>query len=574
MGKAVKRIYTYLRPYSLLFFLAAIFMALEGATNSLLAFLVKPALDDVFLKKDLRMLKLVSLSLVFIYLGKCLFEYLRTYIMGSIGFSIVTDLRNRMFEKCQELPLSYYSSTTTGEITSRFLYDAGLLENTLTSTVSKYITSVFTIAALLFVVFYRDYKLATFSVLTMPIFVHIFTKLGKKMRRKSKKAQELMGSLTSILNEVLKGIRIVKAFCMERREIERFKRENAKVLKTVKRIYHIYALSSPSMEFIGGMGVAAIVLYGGYQTIKGATTPGNFFSFLTALAMLYKPVKTLSKAHNNIQRGLAALDRIEAFLRVENPIKNPESPAILKGFNREISYENVSFTYDGKRFVLKDVNITIKKGEVVAVVGRSGSGKSTFLNLLLRFYDPTYGSITIDGIDIREVDIKSLRSLIGLVTQETILFNDTVKANIAYGRPDASFQEIVEAAKAAYAHDFIVKLPKGYETVVGEGGAKLSGGERQRIAIARAVLKDPPILLLDEPTSNLDLESENMVLKALERLMEGRTTIVVTHRMTLAERAHKVLFMDGGRITGVGSHKDLLEREDGLYRRFCEMGIS
>ncbi len=570
----IKRIRKYLKPYLFLFIIATVSSFIGSSMNSVIAFLVKPALDDVFLSKNASMLKLIPIAVIGIYLLKGIFEYISTYFMGFIGFGIVTDLRNKMFEKCQELPLSYYTGSSSGEVISRFLYDAGFLERTFSRTLRNLISSIFTIIPLIYVIFYRDWKLALVSLFCFPVLLHYFLEFGRKMKKRSRKVQELVGGLTSILHEVMEGIRIVKSFCMEKRELERFQKENFRVFKAAKRIYHIQAISSPLMELIGGVAIAFVIFYGGYQTIKGVTTPGNFFSFLTALAMLYRPIKKLSKSYNNLQRAMAALDRIEGFLSIESDIKEVENPIVIKSFKDSITYDHVCFSYDGKGMALKDISVTIKKGEIVAIVGRSGSGKSTFLNLLLRFYDPTEGAIYIDGIDIRKLSLRSLRNLIGLVAQETILFNDTIKNNIAYGRPDATFDEIVEAAKMAYAHDFIESLPEGYDTIVGQKGLRLSGGERQRIAIARALLKNPPILLLDEPTSSLDLESELMVVKALEKLMEDRTTIIVTHRLSLARKADKILFMDDGRIKEIGTHKDLLAIEDGSYRKFHEFQVS
>ncbi len=562
-----------MRPYLWLLIVAVVAMAVESSMSSLIAILVKPALDKIFLSKNARLLKYIPFVLVGIYLVKGVFGYISTYLMGSVGFSIVTDLRAKMFEKCQELPMGYFSSSSSGEIISRFLYDVGLLRSAFSRVIANFVRNLMMAVFLVFVLFYRDWKLASVSFLSVPFFYYFFLRFGRKMKKKSYKSQKIMGNLTSILSEVINGMRVVRAFCMEEKEVDRFKKENSKVLRVVKRIYHTDALTTPVMEFIGGLGLGAIIFYGGYMTIRGAMTPGTFFSFMTALAMLYKPIKSVSKAHNNLQRAFAAMDRIEEFLAIEPDVKEPPFPVVLDGFKKNIVFDGVSFSYDGSRLILKDIDLTIERGEVLAVVGRSGSGKSTLLNMVMRFYDPTQGAIYIDGYDLRDVSLKSLRSLIALVTQEPVLFNDTVLNNILYGRPGASFEEVVEAAKAAHAHEFIMSLPDGYNTLVGEEGKRLSGGEKQRIAIARAVLKDAPILLLDEPTSNLDLQSESMVIDALSRLMESRTTVVVTHRLSLARKADRILFMDDGRIVEVGTHDDLLSVRGGLYRKFHELQL-
>ncbi len=568
-----KKVYSYIKPYLWVFLVAVLAMIVESSTSSAIAFLVKPALDKVILVKNFSMLKLIPIALVSIYLVKGVFGYLSSYLMGVVGFSIVTDFRNKMFEKCQGLPISYFTGSSSGEIVSRFLYDVNILSRAFSKVLTKFFRNIFTVVFLCLVLFYRNWKLAFISVFLLPLFYYFFSKFGRKMKRKSLKSQEVMGRLTSVLTEAIRGMRVIRAFCAEDKEVRRFKEENLRVLRIAKRIFHTDALTAPVMEFIGGIGVGAIIFYGGYMVMNGSMTAGTFFSFMTALGMLYKPVRSVSKANNNLQRAFAAMDRVEEFLNIEEDVKEPKSPIVIDGFKKEIVFDRVCFSYQEGRPVLRDVSFSVEKGEVVAILGKSGSGKTTLLNLLLRFYDPSSGVISIDGVNIKSISLKSLRSLMGLVTQEPFLFNDTVLNNILYGRENATFEEVVEAAKMAHAHEFIEKLPDGYHTLVGEMGAKLSGGERQRIALARAILRDPPILLLDEPTSNLDVQSEELVIDTISRLMESKTVLVVTHRLSLAKRADKVLLMEDGRVVEMGTHKDLMETEDSLYRKFHELQI-
>jgi len=431
------------------------------------------------------------------------------------------------------------------------------------------IKDTFTILALTGVVFYRNWKLAIIACLIFPLAIIPIKEFGKRLRKFSRKSQQRMGSLTSFLHETIIGNRIVKAFNMEDYEKQRFAQENEKFFKTVLKRVKIRAISHPMMELLGGLGVAAIIWVGGYSVIRGESTPGTFFSFLTALLMLYAPIRDLSKVNLEVQEGIAAAIRVFELLDTQPEIKEEKDAIPLPPISKGIEFRKVSFKYDNED-VLKDISFYVNVGEVIAIVGTSGAGKTSLVNLLPRFYDVEEGEILIDGIDIRKVTLKSLRDQIGLVTQQTILFNDTVRNNIAYGSPNRSDEEVIEAAKAANAHEFIKRLPNGYDTIIGEQGVRLSGGERQRISIARALLKNPPILILDEATSSLDSESEKEVQNALGRLMQGRTVFVIAHRLSTIRNAHRIIVLSEGKIVEEGTHDELINL-NGEYRRLYEL---
>jgi subfamily B ATP-binding cassette protein MsbA len=427
----------------------------------------------------------------------------------------------------------------------------------------------FTIIALTSVVFYRDWKLACIASIVLPLAAIPIVKFGQKLRKFSIKGQIQMGFITSLLHETISGNRIVKAFTMEDYEYRRFSDENDRFFKVLMKRQKIRALSSPVVEALGGVGIAGIVLIGGYAVIRGDSTPGTFGSFLAALLLLYKPFKSLSMVNDLIQGGLAGGSRVFELMDTIPEIRDADGAVPLNGISDSIKFEHASFKYEDE-MVLRDINLEVKVGEVLALVGMSGAGKTTLVNLIPRFYDINEGRIAIDGKDIRTLTIKSLREHIGIVTQQTILFNDTVRNNIAYGDITRSEEEIVEAAKAANAHGFIEKLPSAYDTIIGEMGVKLSGGERQRISIARALLKNAPILILDEATSSLDSESEYQVQVALERLMANRTVFLIAHRLSTIRNAHRILVIDDGRIVEEGTHGELLAMNR-TYKRLYQM---
>ena len=544
-------------------------MLVVGATTSALAFLVKPTLDEIFLKRNADMLKLIPLAVIGIYLLKGACNYFQTILMNFIGQRIVADLRAELYRKIQIQSLAFFTKNPTGTLMSRITNDVGFIQGAVSEAVTALLKDSFTLLCLVFVIFYRDWQLAIVAMFVFPLAVYPIARFGQKMRQIATRTQVTLGSLTSLLQETISGTRIVKAFSMEEYEDKRFGVENERLFRLSLKSISINAISSPFMEFLGGLGISAIIFYGGYQVIHGQSTPGTFFSFLTALIMLYEPVKRLTNVNNTIQQGIAGAQRVFGIIDLVPEIRNRTDAVPLPRISREIEIRNVTFRYE-ETPVLKNISLRIRTGEVVAFVGMSGGGKTTLVNLIPRFYDVTAGMILIDGRDIRNVTIESLRGQIAIVTQQTILFNDTVRNNIAYGDIVKTEEQIVAAAKAAHAHDFILRLPKGYDTLIGEQGTKLSGGERQRISIARALLKDAPILILDEATSSLDSEAEIEVQDALENLMKGRTTLVIAHRLSTIRNADRIIVLVNGKIRGEGTHETLLSRQ-GEYCRLYSM---
>ena len=564
-----KRLLKLAKPHTVKFIFAMLCMFIVGVTTSGLAFLVKPALDEIFLKRDADMLKLIPLAIVAIYLMKGACSYGQTVLMSHIGQRIITDLRGELYSHIQRQALSFFTKNPTGRLMSRITNDVNFIQGAVSEAVTSLMKDSFTIICLVVVIFYRDWKLAIVAMFIFPLTIYPIAKFGEKMRKIATSTQVTMGSLSSLLQETISGTRIVKAFGMEDYEDKRFAVENERLFKLTMKSVSVRAISSPFMEFLGGIGVAAIIFYGGYQVIKGTSTPGTFFSFLTAIIMLYEPVKRLTNVNNTIQQGIAAATRVFNIMDITPEIKDKKKAIHLPSISNNIDIRNISFSYDDTP-ILKNINLKIKAGEAVAFVGMSGGGKTTLVNLIPRFYDVTEGRILIDGHDIRDVTIESLRGQIGIVTQQTILFNDTVRNNIAYGDITKSETDIIKAARAANAHNFIVNLPKKYDAIIGEQGAKLSGGEKQRVSIARALLKDAPILILDEATSSLDTEAEIEVQGALENLMKGRTTLVIAHRLSTIRNADRILVLVNGEIVEEGTHESLLE-EKGEYFKLYNM---
>ena len=562
-----KRILKLAKPHISKFILAMLCMLAVGVTVSALAFLVKPALDEIFLNKNASLLKWIPMVIILIYIIKGTCSYGQTILMSFIGLRVVTNLRNELYDHIQRQSLSFFTKSPTGILMSRITNDVNLIQGAVSEAVTSIMKDSFTLVGLVFVIFYRDWKMACIAAVVFPLTIYPIAKFGERMRRIATGTQVTMGSLTSLLQETISGTRIVKAFGMEDYEGRRFSKENENLFRLSMKAVSIRAMSSPFMEFLGGLGIAAIIFYGGYQVIQGVSTPGTFFSFLTALIMLYEPVKRLTNVNNTIQQGISAAVRVFAIMDMKPEIKNRENAVELPRISKEIEIRNMTFTY-GDEPVLTNINLNIKSGEVVAFVGMSGGGKTTLVNLIPRFYDVTEGEILIDGHDIRDVTMESLRGQIGIVTQQTILFNDTVKNNIAYGDIKTSEQDIINAAKAANAYPFIKNLPEGFDTVIGEQGARLSGGERQRISIARALLKDSPILILDEATSSLDTESEIEVQEALENLMKGRTTLVIAHRLSTINNADRIIVLVDGKIVEKGTHDYLLAQKGEYFKLY------
>ncbi len=567
-----KRLWPYIKKYVNITFVAILCTLVVSGTNGAVAYLTKPVVDDVFGKKNPAMLVPLSFAVFAVYLIKDTFSYIQSYITQSVSLKVIRDIRNDLYSHMVYLPLREYQATNTGKMVSHIMNDVGVLSRLAGTLVKDMLQQSFTIAALLVVLFIRDWRLATICVTILPLAGVIVSRYGKKTRKLTGKSQEAVAGLMSTLHESFTGSRIVKAFTMEDRENRKFVNEQEKYTKLQIKKAKVASLVSPSMDAVGGLAMAVIILYGGHRVINGSMTTGQFVSFAAALFMLYPPVKALGGLHNNIQGASAAIERVLNVMDTPN-----ESEAMSSGIpgpdgiKDSIQYRGVSFRYNEKEdYVLKDVDLTINKGEVIAVVGASGGGKTTLVNLLPRFYDLKEGAILIDGEDIRNFQLKTLRQNIAVVTQDTILFNDTIRNNIAYGKEGFTDEMVFAAARAAHADIFIEKLPGKYDTIIGEKGFRLSGGEKQRISIARAILKDSPILILDEATSSLDTESERIVQQALENLMKNRTTLVIAHRLSTIINADKIVVISGGRITDSGRHTELLSKSR-IYKRLYDM---
>ena len=546
--------------------------AVVAGMTAATAYLVKPAVENIFEQKDSRMLMVIPLVVIAVFFVKGVAAYGSVYFLNYVGQDIIMGLRNRLFNHMQYLPLAFFQREKTGDLMSRITNDINIINTMFTSAVTGSIEKCFTIVGLISVTFFLIPKLAVFAFVILPIAGIPIFHFGRKIRRVRLGTQEAWADINAFLHETLVGTKIVKAFNMEDYEKKRFADKSRKIFRLELKETRVKALSSPFMEFLGGIGIAFIIWYGGKDVIAGTYSFGTFTSFLTAVGLMYEPLKKLSKLNNAVQRGMAAVDRIFDILERDTDIVEEAAPLEIQPKPHEISFENVSFKYD-KDWVLENINLNVQAGEIVALVGMSGGGKTSLVNLIPRFYDVSRGAVLIDDVDIRRTSLASLRSQIAIVTQEPILFNDTVRNNIAYGNPDASEQEIIDAAEAAYAYDFIMRLPQGLDSSIGELGGHLSGGQKQRLCIARALLKDAPVLILDEATSSLDSESETLVQKALENLMEGRTTFVIAHRLSTIGYAHRIVVIGDGRIVEEGIHEELIARK-GQYYKFYQMQLA
>jgi len=568
--KSLRRLAAYFRPYVRHLAFSGACMAVVGASAGAAAWLVKPVLDEVFIRQDAAKLKLLPLAVLALYLLKGVCRYLQAYTMRWVGEAVVLKLRADLLACLQGRELGFFDRNPTGALVSRVTHDVGAMHRAIPDVI-QLARQAFTLAGLAFVLLYRDWRLALVAVAVFPLAAYPARRVAVLLRRYARRGQERTGQMANALQEGFSGIAVVKAFGLEERQAERFRAEAESLRRVNLKTSRVSDASAPFMEFLGALGAAAIIWYGGSQVLAGKTTPGSFFSFLTALFMLYDPLKRAGSLNASLQQALAAAERV--FQVMDAPAAPSERGGVLPVPRpvEEVRFEGVRFAYDGSApEVLRGVSFRALRGQVVALVGPSGSGKSTALKLLPRFYDPAEGSIRINGTDIREYRTADLREAVAVVTQDTFLFDDTIRNNIRAGRPTATEPEVEEAARAAYADGFIRELADGYDTRVGERGDLLSGGQKQRIAIARALLKDAPILILDEATSSLDSVSEGEVHAALERLMRSRTTFVIAHRLSTVRSAGLILFLRHGEIVARGTHAELMEGNED-YRHLCRV---
>lgn len=561
-GKSVyRRVLSYLRPHKKQFVLALLCMVVFGASEGGIPFLIKHMLDGVFADQNRSLLYVLPVVLVLFAIFRAAFDFGQQFLMARVGHRIIQDLRNDLNKHILKLSPAYFLQNSSANIIARITSDVMLVKTILTDSVSAVIRDSIRIIALLSAAIYLDPVLALVAFVVFPIGIFPVVKFGRKMRRLSKTGQEAIGTLSGMLQESILGNKVVKVFRREAFEKKRFQTENERLTRTFVKSEKVRAITGPLNEVLASFAVAGIILYGGYSVIGGFRSQGDFIAFLASVFLLYDPFKKLSRVHNTIQQGISGAERIFEVLDTTPGVNEPETPLPL-GSTNTIEFKNVSYSYKGDdEQALRDVSLKVPQGSKVALVGFSGSGKSTLVDLIPRFMDPQKGEVTIGGRDIAKCSLAELRDRIAMVDQHTFLFHDTIANNIAYGRQDASRDEIIDAAKAAYAYDFIMQLPDGFDTVVGESGLTLSGGERQRIAIARAILKKAQILILDEATAALDNRSEREVQAALEVLAEGRTSVVIAHRLSTVRDADLIVVLKEGRIVERGTHVDLLDKE-------------
>ena len=554
------------RPYLKWIGFALVGMVLVAGATAASAWLMKPVINDVFVAKNKEFLLPISIAVLVTFAIKGFANYAQSVIMHYVGQRIITDTQHRLYGHLTRMDLSFFHQTPTGSLISRFTVDINMMRaavsNALTGIGKDFLTLIFLVG----VMFIQDRYLAVIAFVVFPVAILPIVKLGQRIRKVTVSTQEEIGQFTTLLEQTIQGARVVKAYRMEEYEKGRFRKIAERVFQLVFKSARIRSMASPIMETLGGVAVALVIFYGGFRVIEESMNPGAFFSFITALLLAYEPMKRLANLNASLQEGLASAQRLFGLLDTKPNIIDKPDAATLKIKGGNIVLNQVNFSYIPKHPVINGVSLSVPAGKLVALVGPSGAGKSTILNLIPRFYEVDSGIIKIDGIDVQDVTLDSLRRNIALVSQEIILFDDTVRANIAYGRPDASEKEITQAAKNAAAHDFIEAMSNGYDTYVGERGTKVSGGQRQRLAIARAMLKNAPILLLDEATSSLDAESEREVQAALMELMKGRTTLVIAHRLSTVIEADLIHVIDNGKLVESGNHPELLSK-NGTYAR-------
>ncbi len=566
-----RRLFAYVRPYRKRIILSIIASLGVSGADVAYAKLVQPMIDQVLAPGGMRFINFVPIAVIGLALIKGVSRYVQEYFIRTAGQLIIQDIRNQVFRHYTDLSMGFFSRHTTGRHLSRILNDVGAMQQAGSNVLVDIMREGMTLIGLVGLAFYQDWKLAGTAFIVLPLAFGPASRIGKKIKSYSRQGQSAMGTLTAVLEQTFSGIKVIKAFGTERSEVTKFKRENLNFYHFVRKLIKYNAASAPVIEILASFGTAAVLWYGIHRVLSGAMTQGELLSITVAILMIYTPVKRLNKVFNTVQQSMGAAERVFEILDEQPDIVDRPNSRILPRARGEVEFDQVTFAYDTEA-VLVDFSLQAKAGEVVALVGPSGAGKSTVAGLLNRFYDPAEGSIRIDGIDIRDLTLDSLRQNLALVDQETFLFNDSISENIRYGHAAATPEAVKRAAHLAFADDFIENLPEGYATHIGDRGLRLSGGQRQRICIARAILRDAPILILDEATSALDTESEAMVQKALGNLMQNRTTFIIAHRLSTIMRADKIVVLDRGRVCEIGSHQQLLEA-NGLYRKLYEMNF-
>lgn len=554
-----------MKPYWWRILIAGLASSAYGGLDATFAWMIEPLLKKIFVTKDMFIFTILPFAIILIFIFRAACRFLNDYFMRTAAQLAVQDVRNEIFRKNVYLDLNFFHRNQTGSLMSRIVNDVAMMQDGVGGIITGVFRDFIGLVSLLGVIFYRDWQLALISTLVIPLTIYPANVLGKRIKNNARKGQEEAGYFASVLQETISGIKVVKAFSLEQAMIDQFTRANLKFYSFTRKLIKYNALSAPIMEIITSLGIAAVIFYGGNKVLANKMTAPEFFSFITAMALVYSPLKKLISAYNEAQRSLGAAERVfEIIDAAPKIIDSPDGHTLAQCDNR-VEFRNVRFKYQDD-YIINDVSLVAEKGEVVALVGPSGGGKTTLVSLIARFFDTSEGQIFIGQHDVRNITKTSLMRQIALVDQETVLFHDTIANNIRYGMPDASDEEVVKAAQTAFAHDFIMEMPKGYETSIGDRGVRLSGGQRQRLCIARAILKNAPILILDEATSALDTESEQMVQKALDNLMADRTTFVIAHRLSTVLHADKIIVLENGSIVESGTHQELI-RNSGLYGR-------
>ena len=559
-----KRLLLYAKPYSGRLMLAFLFTSVAAAGNLFVPWILKDVIDKVLMNKDIFLLNTIAVTIVIVFFIRGICFYAQTYLMSYVGQKVIIDIREAVYRKLQFLSLGYFEKRQTGTIMSYVTNDVGALQGSIIESATDFVTEMSILIGSLALMFNLHWKLSLLTLITMPLVAKAMDLFGKKLKRTSGIMQERAADITAVLQETISSVRVIKSFVREEYEIARFVKENYANFRAQMKNAQVMATLTPVIELIAAIGVTFLIWYGGFEVLNGNLTAGALIAFLVYATNLANPIKRLSRIYGNIQKAMAAAERVFSVLDEKTDIVEKENATELKAVIGKVDFKAVTFKYNENEVILKDINLAVKAGQMVAIVGPSGAGKTTIVNLLPRFYDPVAGNIYIDDVNIADVTLASLREKIGIVPQETVLFNGSIYDNILYGDLTATTEEVMAAAKAANAHDFIMQMADQYQTQIGERGSKLSGGQRQRIAIARAILKNPRILILDEATSALDTESEKLVQDALDKLMVGRTSFVIAHRLSTILQADMIIVMEKGQIVEQGSHEELLKL-DGLY---------